>query len=158
MDASVFRKPLVSPGDAGHRDVAGVPDGRGSAVDSNAGMDLGPPVSYLAIKEGVSVYDVHRKRIGVVEEVVADLSLDIFDGVIIHTLPLPGRHLFASVDEVAEIRERGVLLAVDRGALRPLDTTTFRRRHKRAQPADGKAKALLRRAWDRITGRRLPHR
>ena len=43
-----------------------------------------------------------------VEDVQA--PADIFEGIVIHTRPLPGRHLFARHDEIAELRERGVVL------------------------------------------------
>ena len=45
------------------------------------------------------------------------LPADIFDGVIVHTHPFPGRHLFADPDQISEIHERGVVLSVDRGDL-----------------------------------------
>ena len=48
------------------------------------------------------------------DHVQADMQLDIFDGVIVHTRPLPGEHLFADVEQIAELRERGVLLGVTR--------------------------------------------
>jgi hypothetical protein len=133
-------------------------DERGTAVSPTSAVDLGPLVSWLALKEGVSIYDAGSKRIGVVDEVVADPSMDIFDGIVIHTLPLPGKHLFAGVDQVAEMHERGVLLAVDGGALVRYHEAAFRRNRRRSEPADGRAAALLRRVWDVITGRRPPHR
>jgi hypothetical protein len=114
-----------------------------------AGGDLGPPVSYLVLREGTPVYEPGGKRIGVVEEVVADTVLDIFDGLVIHTEPLPGRHLFASVDQIAELRERGVVLSVGRHAQRP---ASEQREDRPEEPADGRLRALLRRAWDRLGG------
>jgi uncharacterized protein YrrD len=115
-----------------------------------AGGDLGPPVSYLVLKEGTPVYDREGQRIGVVEEIVADTVLDIFDGVVIHTEPLPGRHLFASVDQIAELHEQGVLLSVGRDALGP--ASRKRNDDDTTEPADGRIHALLRRAWDRLGG------
>ena len=79
--------------------------------------DLGPPIAYTVLEEGTPVYDRDGKRIGVVEHVVADMQLDIFEGVIVHTRPLPGSHLFADVDQIAELHERGVLLSVGRDDL-----------------------------------------
>jgi sporulation protein YlmC with PRC-barrel domain len=114
-----------------------------------AAGDLGPLVSYLVLREGTPVYDRRGKRIGVVEEIVADTALDIFDGLVIHTEPLPGRHLFASVEEIAELHERGVLLSVERGSLRPPQD---RDDQASEEPADGRLRALLRRAWDRLGG------
>ena len=79
--------------------------------------DLGPPIAYTGLDEGTPVYDRSGERIGVVDHVLADMQLDIFEGVIVHTRPLPGRHLFADVEQIAELRERGVLLAVERDEL-----------------------------------------
>ncbi|MDT4946193.1 MAG: hypothetical protein QOH14_2926 [Pseudonocardiales bacterium] len=56
-------------------------------------QDLGPPVAYLALADGTPVFDRDGRRVGVVEHVLADLDLDIFHGLIVHTTPLPGRHL-----------------------------------------------------------------
>ena len=79
--------------------------------------DLGPPIAYTGLEEGTRVYDRNGQRIGVVDQVMADMQLDIFEGVIVQTRPLPGRHLFADVEQIAELRERGVLLAVERNDL-----------------------------------------
>ncbi len=50
------------------------------------------------------MYDRNGTRIGVVEHVMAEGN--IFEGLIIHTHPLPGRHLYADAAQVAEIREQ----------------------------------------------------
>jgi hypothetical protein len=84
--------------------------------------DLGPPIAHLALEEGTPVYDRSGERLGVVDRVVTDRDGDIFEGVIIHTLPLPGRHLYANHDQIAELRERGVLLSVHRDALHELSS------------------------------------
>jgi uncharacterized protein YrrD len=77
--------------------------------------DLGNPIAYLVLEEGTPVYDMDGDRIGVVDHVVGDEVVDIFEGVIVHTTPLPGRHLFADADQISELRERGVLLSVGPG-------------------------------------------
>jgi uncharacterized protein YrrD len=109
--------------------------------------EIGRPIAYLALEEGTPVYDRDGDRIGVVEHVLADEPVDIFHGLIIHTLPLPGRHLFADADQVAELHERGVLLSVDQSQLHePRQPSTL------AKPDDGSVEnplqARLRRAWD----------
>ncbi|WP_205861422.1 PRC-barrel domain-containing protein, partial [Planosporangium flavigriseum] len=109
--------------------------------------EIGPPIAYLALREGTPVYDRDGDRVGVVEHVVADVALDIFHGLIVHTLPLPGHHLFAAADQVSELHERGVLLSVGRGDLHePREPSTA------PGPVDGPAEnplqAGLRRAWD----------
>jgi uncharacterized protein YrrD len=112
--------------------------------------EVGPPIAYLALREGTPVYDRGGERIGVVEHVLADEAVDIFHGLIIHTLPLPGRHLYADADQIAELHERGVLLSVDRGHLHEP-----REPAKATKPGDGPVEnplqARLRRAWDWIS-------
>jgi uncharacterized protein YrrD len=114
-------------------------------------VDLGPPIAFVALSEGTPVYDVERKRIGVVDEVVADEQADIFEGVVVHTLPLPGRHLFADAEQIAGLHERGVLLSVDRSALRDTQRRGGGRAREAGDQLENPVQALLRRAWDRIT-------
>jgi uncharacterized protein YrrD len=117
-------------------------------------QDLGPPVAYVALEEGTPVYDRGGKRIGVVDHVLADMQLDIFEGVIVHTLPLPGRHLFADVDQIADLHERGVVLSAQRDELHePPDEAAKRRRSDEDTP-ESPLEARLRRAWDWLAGRR----
>ena len=115
--------------------------------------DLGPPIAHLALEEGTPVYDRSGERIGVVDRALTDHDGDIFEGVIIHTLPLPGRHLYANHDQIAELRERGVLLSVHRDALRELSASSARKPAS-GQTADGPVRAAVRRAWDWLTGLR----
>lgn len=107
--------------------------------------DLGGRIAYLALREGVAVYDRDGERIGVVEHVVADGSVDIFDGVVVRVRPAPGHHRFADAEQIAELRERGVVLSVDSGALHHV-----RDDHPRGESP---LEARLRRAWDRLSGR-----
>jgi uncharacterized protein YrrD len=111
--------------------------------------DLGPPVAPLALSEGVPVLDAERRRIGVVEEVVIDPPTGIFDGIVVHTLPLPGRHLWAGVDDIAELHEHGVLLAAGREQLRPAAERP-RRRHR--ERVESPLAAWARKAWDWVSG------
>lgn len=104
------------------------------------------------MREGTPVYDAHRNRIGVVEDVIADHHAGIFNGVVIHTVPLPGRHLIADVDQISALHERGVLLSVDRQMLRP--TLRDAAKVPRATPQqalENPIQATIRRLWDRIT-------
>ena len=116
--------------------------------------DLGPPIAYTVLQEGTPVYDRNGERIGVVDQVMADMQLDIFEGVIVHTRPLPGRHLFADVEQIAELRERGVLLAVERDELHEPPDDATRKRLTTDDRVETPLEARLRRAWDRLTGRR----
>jgi uncharacterized protein YrrD len=115
-------------------------------------VDLGPPIAFIALREGTPVYDAQRKRIGVVEEVVADEHAAIFEGVVVHTLPLPGRHLVADADQIAALHERGVLLSVERSALRR--SSGGARRSGAEDQLEHPVQAALRRVWDRITRNR----
>jgi hypothetical protein len=110
--------------------------------------DLGPQIAYVALEHGTPVYDRDGQRVGVVEHVLGDMTADVFDGLIVHTKPLPGgRHLFADVDQIAELRERGVILKVGRADLHePPD-------QRRRGPSRTPLEARLRRAWDWISGR-----
>jgi hypothetical protein len=113
--------------------------------------DLGAPVAALALADGTPVYDRGGRRVGVVDRVVADEVTGIFDGLIVHTLPLPGRHLYAAHEQIAEARERGVLLSVDREELYELGPRRERDR-RRGEAPESPLEARLRRAWDWITG------
>jgi uncharacterized protein YrrD len=115
--------------------------------------DLGPPIAYTVLEEGAPVYDRNGERVGVVDHVLADMQLDIFEGVTVHTLPLPGRHLFADVDQIAELYERGVVLSVGRDELHePLDQSATKKTED--ERVESPLEARLRRAWDWIAGRR----
>jgi sporulation protein YlmC with PRC-barrel domain len=114
--------------------------------------DLGDPVSHLALEEGVPVYDRDGERVGVVDRVVMDDLTGIFEGLIVHTRPVvPGRHLFASHEQVRELRGRGVRLAVGREDLYEIDEHAGRRRGGDDAP-ESAVEAALRKAWDWISG------
>jgi hypothetical protein len=116
--------------------------------------DLGPPIAARALPEGTPVYDRAGERIGVVEAVAGDVERDIFDGIVIHTLPLPGHHRLASVDQIGDIRERGVLLRVNADALHDPEAERPRRPAADARPPEPALQHRLRHAWDRLTGAR----
>ena len=115
--------------------------------------DLGPPIAYTGLAEGTPVYDRNGERVGVVEHVLADFVMDIFEGVIVRTLPLPGHHRFADVDQIAELHERGVLLSVERDALHEPPEKSDRD-DEGDDKLEGPIEARLRRAWDWLTQRR----
>jgi hypothetical protein len=111
-------------------------------------LDLGDLVAYTAITDGTPVYDRQGRRIGVVEHVLEVEG--IFEGVIVHTHPLPGRHLYADADQVAEIHERGVVLSVTERELH-----VPRQGSRRGWVGEIPLEARVRRAWDWLTGRRV---
>jgi uncharacterized protein YrrD len=78
--------------------------------------DLGAPIAYLVVRAGLPVYHPNGDRIGEVEHVLADEPSDIFHGLIIRVGPPGPRHAYLDADQIAELRERGVLLSVDGAA------------------------------------------
>ena len=116
--------------------------------------DLGATVSYLALREGVPVYDRDGREVGVVDRVMTDEVTGIFEGLIIHTRPVVGgTHLFAAHDQIGELREHGVRLAVGRTELSELDERAGRRRRDDGGP-EPPIEVALRKAWDWVTGAR----
>ena len=114
--------------------------------------DLGPPIAYLALEEGTPVYDASGEQLGVVEHILGDMDADVFDGLIVHTKPLPGKHLFADVDQIAELHERGAVLSVERDELHEPGGRPNRK--DGPDTMENPLEARLRRAWDWISGRR----
>jgi uncharacterized protein YrrD len=114
--------------------------------------DLGDPISPLALADGVPVYDRDGERVGVVDRALIDEATDIFEGLIVHTRPIvPGRHLLARPEQIAELRERGVRLAVRRDDLHELDGSAARR-HRDGDRPESSLEAALRKAWDWVSG------
>jgi hypothetical protein len=115
--------------------------------------DLGPPVAYLALPEGVPVYSSDGERIGTVEHVLAAEDADIFDGLVIDTAD---GHRFADAPEIAELHERGAVLAIDAAGARELPEPSENPGVLDFDPADaeeeGRLGGKLRRAWDLISG------
>jgi hypothetical protein len=133
--------------------MAGVERNAAPGVQEDV-ADLGRPIAYLALAEGTPVLDRERRRIGVVDQVIADLDLDLFHGVVVHTHPLPGRDLYADRDQIAELHECAVLLAVTVDDLHEPGDPGPPRRDDHPRGPETRLEAGLRRAWDRIAGRR----
>ena len=114
--------------------------------------DLGDLVAFTAVGEGTPVYGPQGRRIGVVEYVMEVGG--IFEGLIVHTHPLPGRHLYADADQVAEIRERGVVLSVTERELHA-PGQELRRGPGSGGIGESPLQARLRRAWDWLSGWRV---
>ena len=113
--------------------------------------DLGAPVSDRVLADGVPVYDRTGARVGVVDRVMRDEATDIFEGNNNHTLPHPGRHRYASHEQIAELRERGVLLSVDASELHELSPRAGRPRRDPESP-ESPLERRLRRALDWLAG------
>lgn len=82
--------------------------------------DLGAPLSYLVLKQGVPVYSSDGQRLGRVTRVLSAPEANMFDGIIFDTKSGPGGHRFVDAPEVGEIYERGVLLKIDAAAVESL--------------------------------------
>ena len=74
--------------------------------------DLGAPVAYTALPEGVDVFSSDGQRLGKVELVLADEATAIFDGIVIDVRSGPGGHRFVDAPEVDRLHERGVVLTL----------------------------------------------
>jgi hypothetical protein len=117
--------------------------------------DLGDPTSYLELADGVPVFSSDGERVGVVEHVLADEDTDIFDGLVIDSRIGPGGHRFADATQVADLYERGVVLALDAAASRRLPEPSGSPAVMEADPDDTAPDDLgdkLKRAWNRISG------
>jgi hypothetical protein len=119
-------------------------------------MDLGDPISYLVLREGVDVLSSDGQRIGTVEHVLADSASDTFDGVIIDVREGPGGHRFADADQVGSCHERALVLNIDAAAAESLPAPTANPATMEVDPAEGVPHGLgakLRRAWDYLSGK-----
>jgi hypothetical protein len=118
--------------------------------------DLGAPTSFLTLPKGVPVYSSDGKALGKVEYVLSAPNIDIFDGIVLDTSVLPGGHRFVDAPEVAEIYERGVVLAIDAAAADNLPEPGANPGSLDISPDDlakGGSQSKLRRAWDLISGK-----
>jgi len=70
--------------------------------------DIGHPVHYSAVPEGVAVYGSDGERAGEVEVVLDNYREHIFDGIIFKSLG--GESLFADAPDGDHTAERGVVL------------------------------------------------
>ncbi|MEU8237558.1 hypothetical protein AB0C07_04865 [Actinoplanes missouriensis] len=105
---------------------------------SENGEDLGAPVSYLVLKEGIPVYDRSGDSVGTVEHVLADERQDVFHGLLLKTA---AGHRFAGGDQVDGLFERGVIVS------EPADRLAEPSADAPAGLAENRATAL-RKAWD----------
>jgi hypothetical protein len=115
-------------------------------------MDLGDPVSYLVLSDGIAVVTSDGREIGTVEHVLADPDADVFDGVIVST---DSGHRFADAQQIATLHERGVVLTLDSAAAQALPEPAENPATMDAGPDDVTPDALddkLKRAWDYLSG------
>jgi hypothetical protein len=79
--------------------------------------DLGAPVSYLTVGRRTPVLAADGVQIGRVRRVLAARAQDVFHGMLVDT---PAGDRVVVADEIAEIRERGVVLRLDAAGCRDL--------------------------------------
>jgi hypothetical protein len=118
-------------------------------------QDLGPPIAYLALEDGMPVYASDGEEVGKLTHVLADPDDDIFDGIVIDTRPGPGGHRFADVSQIAELHEGGIVLGLDSEAAKSLPEPAEAPGALEVGPDDVVPDRLddkLRRAWRRISG------
>ena len=117
--------------------------------------DHGAPISYITLREGTPVLASDGPQVGVVAHVLYDGDADIFDGIVIDARGRGG-HRFVDAPEVDRHRRaRGLTLKIDRrrrreACRRPRGNPP----EMKVDPADsGHGARVLRRAWDRLSGR-----
>ena len=118
-------------------------------------MDLGNPVSYLVLSDGVDVVTADGHTVGTVEHVLAVPEADVFDGVIVDMRAGPGGHRFADATQVQALYERGVVLTLDRDAAETLPEPSQNPATMEADPDDVTPDGLddkLKRAWNYLSG------
>jgi hypothetical protein len=108
-------------------------------------------ISHRALPDGVPVFDSDGRHVGVVDRAMEDPVAGIFEGIVVHTRPLPGRHLFADYEQISEIHERGVLLSVSGDELHELSGRSGRAVDESDTP-ESPLERRVRRALDWITG------
>lgn len=119
-------------------------------------MDYGAPRSFRQIDAGVDVISSDGQRVGKLEHVLADEQTSIFDGIVIDVALGPGGHRFVDAPEVAEFRERAVLIAVSAADVDRLPEPSENpavMQHGGAEDSESELMQKLRRAWNLISGR-----
>lgn len=107
----------------------------------------------MTLEPGADVVDSAGESVGRVDHVLADTSVDVFDGVIVDLNPLSRTLRFADADQIDGIFERGIVLNV---GVAELHEPSANAGTISATPDDLDAsgfQARLRRAWDYISGR-----
>ena len=119
--------------------------------------DHGAPIAYTVLAEGTPVRSADGQDIGKVRRVLADGATDIFDGITVDTAD---GERFVDAPEIADIYERQVVLTISAEEARRLSEPTANPAVVEPTPDDiagdtpgDTARDVVRRTWDRITGK-----
>jgi hypothetical protein len=119
-------------------------------------MDHGPQIAYTVLSEGTPVLASDGTRIGTVRRVLHDEGADIFDGITVET---DDGERFVDAPEVDGLYERAVVLTIGPDQARSLPEHEAAPAVVEVEPDDvagdtggDKARSVVRRAWDRISG------
>jgi hypothetical protein len=113
------------------------------------------PVSYLTLEKGTPVVTADGARVGVVDHVLADPNVDVFDGLIVDTRDGPGGWRFVDAEHVASMDEDEVRLTLDAAAAERLPEPSESPATMSVDPSDTAPDDLsdkLRRAWHWLSG------
>jgi hypothetical protein len=113
------------------------------------------PASYLTLAKGTPVVSSDDVRLGVVEHVLADADVDVFDGLIVDARDGPAGWRFVDAPQVAAIEEDVVRLAIDAQTAERLPEPSRNAAALSSGPDDTIPDGLsdkLRRAWDWLSG------
>ena len=104
---------------------------------------------------GTPVYSSDGAQVGTVAHVMAAEHEDIFEGIVIVEHRGHDGHRYADEEVIDEIRERGIVLKLDRAAAEQLPRPTANPAVMYDDPTDsgGAFHGKLRRAWDLISGK-----
>lgn len=80
----------------------------------------GPPISWRALDIGSDVISSDGTRVGLVQEVVADIATDIFEGVVIDTRLGPGGLRFVDASLISDIFVHRLVLTATRSQVHEL--------------------------------------
>jgi hypothetical protein len=115
--------------------------------------DLGTPIAWTALPDGIPVFSADGLQVGTVRHVLGDTGTDIFDGIVLDT---EHGHRFVDAPEVGDLGERGAALTIPADAVAALPEPTASPGVIDVGAADvdeSPLQAKLRRAWDLISGR-----
>ena len=108
---------------------------------------LGAPSSYLVAQPGLAVVASDGSPVGRLEHIVADTSVDIFEGIVMATYQ-EGPHRFVDRDDIKDFYDNGVLLSIPPEAIAGLHLPS---EHPATTGAPEHMHGRLRRAWEILT-------